>query len=267
MIQKVDEGMLEQLALGLDVEEETYSPASYRVRTLKGEGERKGGREGEGSKSWIDPEEQRVRSEVARKAFEDGSADWRDEYMRLRDAGWPWRVAAYIAWAASPKKTRKPSTLAELANQVLGLESERVIHIWRKKNPAIEETVAVMQSAPLFERRGDIYKALIEVATMPDYKGHQDRKLALELMGDYTPRSEVEQRFSNLVTDLSSLSSEELARMAGKETYSPTQETDLAPGAHPDPLQEPTPPTQETYSQPLPKGRGGREEGEGRGEV
>jgi hypothetical protein len=41
-------------------------------------------------------------------------------------------------------------------------------------------------------------------------------------MGDYTPRSEVEQRFSNLVTDLSSLSSEELAKMAGKETYSPT---------------------------------------------
>jgi hypothetical protein len=215
MIQKVDEGMLEQLALGLDVEEETLTPAL----SLGG----RGGKNGEGAGSgWVDPEEQRVRSEVARKAFEDGSADWRDEYMRLRDAGWPWRVAAYIAWAASPKKTRKPSTLAELANQVLGLESERVIHIWRKKNPAIEETVAVMQSAPLFERRGDIYKALIEVATMPDYKGHQDRKLALELMGDYTPRSEVEQRFSNLVTDLSSLSSEELAKMAGKETYSPT---------------------------------------------
>ncbi len=63
------------------------------------------------------------------------------DYQMLRDQCWPWRVAAYIAWASSPRVGRQPHTQMELAKQILGLTSDRVINTWRKKNPAIDEIV------------------------------------------------------------------------------------------------------------------------------
>jgi hypothetical protein len=79
-----------------------------------------------------------------------------------------------------------------LAKQHLGLTSDRAINTWRKRNPAIDEMVAVLQAAPLWEHRSEIYAALISVATSPEYKGHNDRKLALELLGDYVPAAKLE---------------------------------------------------------------------------
>ena len=103
----------------------------------------------------ISVEEARLRSETARLAlrtrFEEAAArlrqaqptqeivDWTEQYFRLLDAGFPWRVACYIAWAASPKRNRWPKTQDELAHQVLGLTSDRVIGTWRKKNAAIDQ--------------------------------------------------------------------------------------------------------------------------------
>lgn len=137
-------------------------------------------------------EEARLRSEAAREVFDEASFGWMAEYRQLREGGWPWRVAAYIAWAASPKSDRSPKTQDELARNHLGLNSDRAISTWRRKNPAIDEMVAVLQSAPLFEHRAEIYDALIQVATRPEYKGHNDRKLALELLGDYVPAAKLE---------------------------------------------------------------------------
>lgn len=140
----------------------------------------------------ISPDEALMISNSARDALESGSTDaaWVSEYRALREDGWPWRVAVFIAWAATPREGRTPGTQLELARDVLGLRSDRVLRKWRAKNPAIDEAVAKLQALPLMEHRGQILKALIESATTSDYKNHNDRKLALEMLGDYTPRAE-----------------------------------------------------------------------------
>jgi hypothetical protein len=144
-----------------------------------------------------EPKEQAlIRAEAAHKALESlygkvGAPRWLDEYLELIKGGWPWRVAAYIAWASSPRVGREPKTQDELARMYLGLTSDRAISTWRKRNPAIDEIVRVMQAAPLFKHRAEIFTALVAVAVKPEYKSHNDRKLALELMGDYMPAHKV----------------------------------------------------------------------------
>lgn len=147
--------------------------------------------EGRGSEP-LSVEEIRLRSETARAALDGVDVPWKAEYLKLVEGGWDWRVAAYIAWAASPKNSRSPKTQDELAINHLGLTSDRAINTWRRNNQAIDEMVAMMQAAPLWEHRAEIYDALIRVATSPEYKGHNDRKLALELLGDYVPAAKLE---------------------------------------------------------------------------
>jgi hypothetical protein len=73
----------------------------------------------------------------------------------------------------------------------------------------------ILQGAMIFEALPDAYAAMIEVATDPDYKGHQDRKLMFEMAGVYTPRISAELRKRGLsVEDLAGLSDEELAQIA-----------------------------------------------------
>lgn len=142
--------------------------------------------------SALSAEDIRLRSEAARQLFDEAAFPWMGEYRKLRDGGWDWRVAAYIAWAASPRDDRTPKTQDELAQGHLGLKSDRAISTWRRRNPAIDEMVALLQSAPLWEHRAEIYRALITVAKSAEYKGHNDRKLALELLGDYMPAAKLE---------------------------------------------------------------------------
>lgn len=180
----------------------------------------------------ISAAEARLISEAARRAFEatdygnglatdygNGLAkgDWLADYLKLREMGWPWRVAAYIAWASSPKAGRWPKNLAELADKVLGLRSTRAIHTWRDKYPAINTMVAVMQAAPLLEHKRDVIEALVAMASNPDYKTFNDRKLFLEMVGLYTPKSKLELE-NKSVRDLSELSDEELDELAGPST-------------------------------------------------
>jgi hypothetical protein len=171
----------------------------------------------------ISPDEARRRSEVARAALEEfgpspdaEKPEWLERYFDLRDGGWPWRVACYIAWCASPKNSRWPKTQEELATQVLGLTSDRQIGTWRRKNQSIDEMIALLQAAPLFDHRADIYRALITSASDPDHRSNPDRKLALELMGDYVPRVQVDNRDVTDVEDLSQLSDEELDELSRK---------------------------------------------------
>lgn len=164
------------------------------------------------------PEEARLRSEVARGALErHDDLKWLDEYHRLRDGGWPWRVAAYIAWASSPRVTRMPKSQDELARRHLGLTSDRVIATWRQKNPAIDEMVGLLQAGPLWDARADIFSALLENATKADYKTHNDRKLALEMLGDYIPAAKLAALIEKKgfgKNDLGDLSDEELLKLA-----------------------------------------------------
>lgn len=140
--------------------------------------------------------QQRVReillmSDADRSQKNIGVPTYYQTFLDLLDEGWPWRVAAFIAWAASPKQNRWPRTQDELARDVLGLTSDRQIAKWRKNNPAIEDLIADLQVAPMLEHRSDVIKALIQSATDPDYKSHQDRKLFLEITGDYVPTSKL----------------------------------------------------------------------------
>lgn len=111
---------------------------------------------------------------------------WWQDYRELRELGWDWRKAAFIAWAASPIATREPATQDELAVQVLGLSSDRVIRKWRIKFPEMDDQIAVMQAAPLLRHRRDVFDALAESAATKDYHNHADRKLFLEMTGDYS---------------------------------------------------------------------------------
>ncbi len=200
----------EQIALGLNLEEEMT----------------------DGDGAYFSPEEARRRSEAALTKFESGSpTSWFEDYRYLRSQGWNWRLAVYIAWASSPKKSRYPATQMELAKQVLGLTSDRVINTWRKKNPAIDDVIAVFQSSPLFEHRRDFYDALIRSATDPDYKHHPDRKMALEMLGDYVPRMKVDVKKVPGIEDIKNLSDEELMRIAKASENYPKPEKQLESGA------------------------------------
>ncbi len=141
-------------------------------------------------------DEVQARNEQARKILDAmfgkiGAPRWLDDYLELVRGGWPWRVAAYIAWASTPRGSREPKTQEDLAKNHLGLASDRAIITWRRKNPAIDEVVRMMQAGPLFKHRAEIYTALVAVAVKPEYKSHNDRKLALELMGDYMPAHKI----------------------------------------------------------------------------
>lgn len=189
----------------------------------------------------ISVEDARLRSETARQVLEDhgrtlatrgdpGRGDlaptdadaegedveWLGMYWQLRDAGWSWRQACYIAWAASPRAERWPGTQEDLATEVLGLTSPRVISTWRKKNPVIDEWVALMQAAPLLERRADVIRALVLSASSADYKSNPDRKLFFEMIGDYVPRSKIDVEREVTIEDLSSLSDAELDVLAAR---------------------------------------------------
>jgi len=173
----------------------------------------------EGSEiSVLTSEEVRLRSETARQTLEKlGDLKWIEEYNRLRDGGWPWRVAAYIAWASSPRNSRNPKTQDELAYKHLGLTSDRAIATWRKKNPAIDEMVALLQTSQLWDHRSDVISALTENATKPDYKTHNDRKLFLEMTGDYIPAAKLAAMITKngfTKNDLADMSDEELLAMA-----------------------------------------------------
>lgn len=177
----------------------------------------------------ISRQEARQISEAARQAFdqmrlagkEEIGKGWFDDYLKLIEQGWPWRVACYIAWASSPKIDRWPKSIKALAEDVLGLNGPRVIFTWREKYPAINSIVAMMQATPLWEHRRDVIEALVTMASEKNYKSFNDRKLFLELIGDYVPKSKLELEKSGK-KDISDLSDDELRKWktSGKEIAS-----------------------------------------------
>lgn len=143
---------------------------------------------------------------------------WMDLYKRLLEGGWKWRVAVYIAWASQPKKYRVPTTQEELATKCLGLNSDRAIATWRKKNPTIDETISMLQGSIIFDALPDALNAMVEVATEPDYKGHADRKLMFEMAQIYTPSSkitaELAKKLGKSKEDVTDLSDDDLREIA-----------------------------------------------------
>jgi hypothetical protein len=156
----------------------------------------------------------RLLLETARSAFEEKQEkpDWFEEYEALIRGGWPFRVAMYIAWAASPKNGRRPDTIHELAN-LMGLTSPRAIYTWRSRNQAIDAQVAILQAAPLFKHRADVIQALVDSASTDSYRNNPDRRLFFQLTGELS--EDVNLNVSGAKQDLRNLSDEELAILAG----------------------------------------------------
>lgn len=117
--------------------------------------------------------------------------DWSEEYQVLCERFSDKRVAAYVAWAASPMQYRKPAKLIDLA-ALLGLKTDRTIRQWREKDETIDQVIGDLQASPLHRYRRDIYEALVESARLEGSAGHADRRLALEMLGDYIPKSKQE---------------------------------------------------------------------------
>ena len=117
-----------------------------------------------------------------------------DGELALNEAGqarvhrrWNWRQALYIAWMATPRHERKPATLAELAN-LLGLSSTGTFRNWRRNDPEIDERIRTLPKSLLMGHVADVYAALVTVASDPDPKAFQDRRMFLEIAGEYSPK-------------------------------------------------------------------------------
>jgi len=61
-----------------------------------------------------------------------------------------------------------------------------------------------------------VLRALADSASAPSHKNHPDRKLFLELTGDYTPRVKVDQNVTGKPKDMAELSDAELAQLERK---------------------------------------------------
>jgi hypothetical protein len=159
-------------------------------------------------------DESQIKSAQARAIFEasEEAAPWLDEYWDLLAEGWSWRQAVYMIWAALPKEGRQPPTQEALATEILGLTSDRQIREWRE-NPAFDARIAKLVSRALAHARPEIYDALIEAATNPSPRAHADRKLALEMLGDYVPKQKLNVS-ADLPDDLSEADEDDLRAIA-----------------------------------------------------
>ncbi len=126
-----------------------------------------------------------IRSANDRAVFEgrhEGDPDWA-LYFDLVAEGMQWRKAAYIAWAIIPKE-RRPGTEQAFAVDELGLTSARRIREW-KADEGFINFIRQMARETLASARLDIWRALTEAASDPNPRNHADRKMALQVLGDY----------------------------------------------------------------------------------
>lgn len=149
---------------------------------------------------------------------------WEEMYYALlaerRDNGrarWDWRKALYIAWNCVPSSKRWPKHEIQLI-ELLGLTNTRTLRQWKEKDAEIEERIVAGPKRLLMGHVADVMEALVTVAKRTDEKAHQDRKLFLEMTGQYTPKAKAELtgeggepiEFRNV----NELSDEELERIA-----------------------------------------------------
>jgi hypothetical protein len=172
-----------------------------------------------GMEAQLDPlSEAQLKSAEARKIFEatDEPPPWMDDYWRLTAKGWKWRHAIYIIWAALPTDERQPKTQMDLAIEVLGLTTDRQIREWKDDKtlgPAMELEITQLRRSILQKGLSDVYQALFEAASKPSGRTHSDRKLYLEMAGEYIPKQKLLLGRA-LPDDLSDLSEEDLRALA-----------------------------------------------------
>ncbi len=100
---------------------------------------------------------------------------------------WDWRKALYIAWSCVPSAQRWPRFEVELI-ELLGITNTATIRKWKAADPEIEERISAGPKKLLGGHVADVLNALVRVATDPTPQAHQDRKLFLEMTGQYDPK-------------------------------------------------------------------------------
>lgn len=103
---------------------------------------------------------------------------------------WDWRKALYIAWNCTPRDKRWPKFEKDVA-ALLGLSNTRTMRHWREQDPEMGERIARLPTEMLLGHVADVFDALVKVAKDPDPKCFQDRRLFLELTGNYRPSGNV----------------------------------------------------------------------------
>ncbi len=181
----------------------------------------------------IHEREMAARLALKEKLSGDDLPSWSDVYHRLLQSGWKWKLAAYAAWASTPKDGRWPKTQEELATQVLGLSSDRVISTWNKKFPTLQQVIFDLSSHELMDARADVFDALKFMAKQRDYKANADRRIYLEMIGAYVPTSKLSaelKRRGITTDDLADMSDEDLRILAGqaKETLNKSESVTAA---------------------------------------
>ena len=119
-------------------------------------------------------------------------AFWRDLMEERTEKGrrrWDWRKALYIAWHCVPTSKRFPKHKYELMD-LLGV-NDATARKWRQNDPEIDERIASGPKQLLGDHVANVLEALVTVASKPEAQSHQDRKLFLEMTGQYRPKGEV----------------------------------------------------------------------------
>ena len=129
---------------------------------------------------------------------------------------WDWRKALFIAWSALPRSQRNPKTLDGLVD-LLGLANAGTIRHWRAKDPGIDERIAELPRKLLMGHVADVYEAMVSVATSPDPRAYQDRRLFLELTGEYAPKGINVSANAEANVELGARFEEALARAYGED--------------------------------------------------
>jgi len=144
---------------------------------------------------------------LTKAAADDGLPEWHEMYQDLLQERaplldghgrptkrtrprWDWRKACYIAWKATPRDKRWPKFEKELAS-LLGLANTATIRKWREADPEIDERISRLPAEMLLDHVSAVFTALVTVAKDPDPKSFQDRRLFLEITGNYRPSGNV----------------------------------------------------------------------------
>ena len=131
---------------------------------------------------------------------------------------WDWRKALYIAWSCVPRSRREPKTLQALAD-LLGVRPS-TIRKWRLHDPDIQRRIADLPRQILLDHVADVYDAMIQVASTPDYHATPERQLFLKVAGLLQTQVELAGRLDldhtgqvDINHDLSRLSDEQLDQL------------------------------------------------------
>lgn len=123
-------------------------------------------------------------------------------------ARWDWRKALYIAWSCVPSAQRWPRFEVELI-ELLGLTNTATIRKWKAADREIEERIAAGPKKLLGGHVADVLAALVKVASEPSPQAHQDRKLFLELTGQYDPKGTINLRGAVAVGEIDEMLDDE----------------------------------------------------------